>query len=177
VRKFSHSLRILTVSTGSQTAQAGFLLTIVSIRGIFGLWHIGCFSSSLRWPEVVATGFESLIQELLMRINRIKLTAVILFAFPLLLLAMFQVTPARVAASMPDDPAAMYKTKCAACHTPTASKFFDPAHSEEVHVHAILMGKKGEKPPNMPAFGEKGMTENEAKSLAAYMKTLRPSTN
>lgn len=112
-----------------------------------------------------------------MSINRTKLFAIIFFALPLLLLTIFKVTPVRVAASMPDDPAVTFKAKCAACHTPTASKFYDPAKSDAEHVQAILKGKKGEKPPYMPAFGEKGMTEDEAKGLAAYMKTLKPAAN
>lgn len=73
-----------------------------------------------------------------------------------------------------DDPAADYKAKCAACHTPTASKFYDPAKSDEEHTQIILKGKKGEKPPFMPAFEAKGVTEEQAKALAAYMKTLKP---
>lgn len=77
---------------------------------------------------------------------------------------------------MAEDPAATYKAKCAACHTATASKFFDPAKADDVHVQVILKGKKGEKPPYMPAFGEKGMTEDEAKALVAFMKTLRPAS-
>jgi cytochrome c1 len=36
-----------------------------------------------------------------------------------------------------------------------------------------LKGKKGEKPPYMPGFEAKGMTEDQAKALAAYMRTLR----
>src|SRR6185503_17894475 len=109
-----------------------------------------------------------------MTTDRIKLIAIIFFAVPLLLLATFKVTPVQVAASATDDPAATYKAKCAACHTPTASKFYDVTHTEDTHVQVIMKGKKGEKPPYMPAFGEKGMTEDEAKALAAYMKTLKP---
>lgn len=111
-----------------------------------------------------------------MRIHQIKLIAIIFFAVPLLLLTVFKTTPVKVAASMAEDPAATYKAKCAACHTATASKFFDPAKADDVHVQVILKGKKGEKPPYMPAFGEKGMTEDEAKALVAFMKTLRPAS-
>lgn len=112
-----------------------------------------------------------------MRINQIKLIAIIFFAFPLLLLAMFKVTPVRVVAAMPEDPAATYKAKCAACHTPTASKFYDPAKSDDEHVQTILKGRKGAKPPYMPGYEEKGMTIDDAKGLAAYMKTLKPPAN
>jgi mono/diheme cytochrome c family protein len=111
-----------------------------------------------------------------MKINQIKVIAIIFFALQLLLLAMFKVTPVRVAASLPDE-AATYKAKCAACHTPTASKFYDPAKTEAEHVQIILKGKKGEKPPYMPAFGDKGMTEDEAKGLVAYMMSLKPAAH
>jgi mono/diheme cytochrome c family protein len=71
-----------------------------------------------------------------------------------------------------DDVAAVYKTKCAACHSPKAEKFFDPAKTDEQHIEIILKGKKAEKPPNMLAF-EKTMTPEQAKALAAYMRQLR----
>ncbi len=112
-----------------------------------------------------------------MKIDRIKLIAIIFFAIPLLLLAVLREAPVKVAANVNDDPAAVYKAKCAACHTPTASKFYDATHSDDSHVQVILKGKKGEKPPYMPAFGEKGMTEDEAKALAAYMRTLKTAAN
>ncbi len=108
-----------------------------------------------------------------MRIKRIKLFAIIFFAIPLLILTVFTSTPAKVAGNSADDPAAVYKTKCAACHMPTAAKFYDPAKADNEHVEAILKGKKGEKPPFMPGFEAKGMTEDEAKGLAAHMKALR----
>jgi mono/diheme cytochrome c family protein len=60
------------------------------------------------------------------------------------------------------------------CHTPKAEKFYDPSRPEEEQVQAILKGKKGEKPPYMPAFEEKGITEDGAKALVTYMKTLKP---
>ena len=111
-----------------------------------------------------------------MNINRIKLIAIAIFTIPMIAVVGLRTEAAHVSAAA-DDPAATYKTKCAACHTPTASKFYDPAKTEEEHVQAILKGKKGEKPPYMPAFGEKGMTEDEAKGLACYMKTLKPAAN
>ena len=103
-----------------------------------------------------------------------KLIAIALFAIPLLLLTMFRAAPVKGAVTV-DDPAADFKDKykCAACHLPNASKFYDPAKSDEVHVQTILKGKKGEKPPFMPGFEAKGMTEDGAKALAAYMKSLR----
>ena len=73
----------------------------------------------------------------------------------------------------PSDPAAFYKAKCVACHGPKAEKKFDPTLTDEQYVDAILKGKKPEKPPNMPAYGEKGVTAEQAKALVDYMKQLR----
>jgi len=73
----------------------------------------------------------------------------------------------------PSDPAAYYKAKCVACHGPKAEKRFDPALTDEQYLDAILKGKKPEKPPNMPAYGEKGVTADQAKGLLQYMKQLR----
>ncbi|HRI04509.1 MAG TPA: cytochrome c [Pyrinomonadaceae bacterium] len=108
-----------------------------------------------------------------MNTNRMKLVAIIFFALPLLMLAVLKVTPTTTAAKAADEPAVVYKAKCAACHTPGATKFYDPAKPDAEHVQIILKGKKGEKPPYMPGFAEKGMTETEATALAAYMKALR----
>ena len=71
------------------------------------------------------------------------------------------------------DAANAYKTKCVACHGKSAEKKFDPALPEEEMVTAILKGKKGEKPPNMPAYEEKGITEDQAKAMIAYMKSIK----
>ncbi len=107
-----------------------------------------------------------------MKTNRTKLIAIIFFAIPLFLLTVFNVTPVTVGAAV-DEPAAAYKAKCAACHLPNASKFYDAAKPDEQHVEVIMKGKKGEKPPFMPGFEAKGMTEGEAKGLAAYMRGLK----
>jgi hypothetical protein len=104
---------------------------------------------------------------------RTKLFAIVLFAIPLMLLMVFKPTQAKVNPVVGEDPAAVYKAKCAMCHTPTAGKFFDPAKSDEEHVEIILKGKKGEKPPFMPGYEAKGMTADEAKAMAAYMRTLK----
>ena len=71
------------------------------------------------------------------------------------------------------DPGAYYKTKCMACHGQKAEKKFDATLTDEQHLDAILKGKKPEKPPNMPAYGEKGVTPEQAKALLEYMKQLR----
>lgn len=72
-----------------------------------------------------------------------------------------------------DDAASTYKAKCAMCHGPTANKAYDATMSIEDQTQAILKGKKAEKPPNMPAFEAKGITEAQAKALAEYMKSLQ----
>jgi mono/diheme cytochrome c family protein len=71
------------------------------------------------------------------------------------------------------DPAAYYKAKCVVCHGQKAEKKFDASLTEEQLLDAILKGKKPEKPPNMPAYGEKGVTTEQAKGLLEYMKQLR----
>jgi len=106
--------------------------------------------------------------------NRIKMLSIVALVFPLLALVVFTNKPVKAVSSVVDDPATVYKAKCAMCHTPKAEKFYDPSRPEEEQVQAILKGKKGEKPPYMPAFEEKGITEDGAKALVAYMKTLKP---
>ena len=73
----------------------------------------------------------------------------------------------------PSDPAAYYKAKCVVCHGQKAEKKFDTSLTDEQLIDAILKGKKPEKPPNMPAYGEKGVTAEQAKGLLDYMKQLK----
>lgn len=75
--------------------------------------------------------------------------------------------------AQPSDPAAFYKAKCVVCHGPKAEKKFDASLTDEQYIDAILKGKKPEKPPNMPAYGEKGVTAEQAKGLLDHMKQLR----
>jgi mono/diheme cytochrome c family protein len=79
--------------------------------------------------------------------------------------------PARTATQ--DDVAALYKTKCFACHGATAEKKFDATKADEELIQVVLKGKKLEKPPNMPGFEEKGITADQAKALIAFMKSQR----
>ena len=71
------------------------------------------------------------------------------------------------------DAAATYKAKCVACHGATAEKKFDATIADADLVQIVLKGKKGEKPPFMPAYGEKGINEEQAKALVAHMKSLK----
>lgn len=75
--------------------------------------------------------------------------------------------------AQPSDPAAYYKAKCVSCHGQKAEKKFDTTLTEEQHLDAILKGKKPEKPPNMPAYGDKGVSAEQAKALLDHMKQLK----
>ena len=109
-----------------------------------------------------------------MTINRIKLFTTVAFILPVVAFTtFFRTTPAAAVSPLPEDPAVTYKAKCAMCHSPKAEKLYDPALPTDQQVEAILKGKKGEKPPNMPAFEPKGMTADEAKALVEYMQGLR----
>lgn len=79
-------------------------------------------------------------------------------------------TPAR---ATDDDTAALYNTKCKMCHGATAEKKMDKTKADDVLIQTVLDGKAAEKPPNMPAFKEKGITPDQAKALVGYMKSLQ----
>jgi len=112
-----------------------------------------------------------------MSLNKIKLIAMALIIVPFVAIAAFRTENVGAAAFTPDDAAVTYKAKCAMCHTPTASKFFDATKTDDELVQSILKGKKAEKPPNMPAFEEKGITADQAKELETYMKSLKTAGN
>lgn len=112
-----------------------------------------------------------------MRTNLIKLFAIISLASMTAIVAFFNVGPVKVKAA-DDDAATLYtKFACVACHTKTAAKNFDASLPEADLVQAILKGKKAEKPPNMPAYEAKPMTEDQAKALVTYMKGLKTAAN
>jgi mono/diheme cytochrome c family protein len=73
----------------------------------------------------------------------------------------------------PSDTAAYYKAKCVACHGPKAEKKFDSSLPEEQLIDIILKGKKAEKPPHMPGYGNKGVSSEQAKALIDHMKHLK----
>lgn len=108
-----------------------------------------------------------------MKINLIKWSIALLMAVGFVLLVRSSPEPVTAARINSVDEAAVYKAKCAMCHSPKAEKFYDPAKSEDEHVQIVLKGKKGEKPPYMPGYEEKGMTADEARSLVKYMDSLR----
>jgi cytochrome c5 len=97
----------------------------------------------------------------------IGLVAVILFAAGMLISVAAQ---GEVQAS---DPAAFYKAKCVACHGQKAEKKFDSTLPDEQLIDIVMKGKKPEKPPNMPAYGDKGVSAEQAKALVEHMKLLK----
>ena len=80
---------------------------------------------------------------------------------------------ARVDSEQDFDAGAFYKTKCQVCHGAAAEKKFDATLADADLVQIVLNGKKGEKPPFMPAYAEKGVTEDQAKALVAFMRALK----
>ena len=107
-----------------------------------------------------------------MTLKRVKFIAIAMFILSFCAAISFDKKPLDTVVSAADA-AETYKTKCAMCHSPKAEKLFDPAKTDEAHVEVILKGKKGSKPPFMPAFEAKGMTADEAKALVAYMRKLK----
>lgn len=73
----------------------------------------------------------------------------------------------------PSDPAAYYISKCVACHGRKAEKKFDSSLPDEQLIDIVLKGKKAAKPPHMPAYGEKGVSAEQAKALVDHMKALK----
>ena len=99
-----------------------------------------------------------------------KRIAALLFGIPLVATVLLISVPARTTS---DDDAALYKSKCAMCHGATAEKKVDKTKADDELIQTVLKGKKLEKPPNMPAFEERGITADQAKALVGYMKSLK----
>jgi mono/diheme cytochrome c family protein len=109
-----------------------------------------------------------------MTTNHLKIGIISAFAIFMISLGAFHNSAVKAAVPVPpEDSAVTYKAKCAMCHTPTASKFFDPAKADEELADSILKGKKTDKPPAMPAFAEKGITPELANDLVAHMRQLK----
>src|SRR6266571_7943966 len=100
-----------------------------------------------------------------------KRIAAALFGIPLVATVLLISVPARTTSD--DDAAASYKTKCAMCHGATAEKKVDKTKADDELTQTVLKGKKLEKPPNMPAFEERGITADQAKALVGFMKSLK----
>lgn len=109
--------------------------------------------------------------------DQVKTTVIIGFVMAVLVVPMFRLTRTTSAEPLFGDVAATYKGKCAMCHTANASKYFDANKADADLVQIILKGKKGEKPPFMPEYETKGITEADAQALVTYMKGLRVPAN
>jgi mono/diheme cytochrome c family protein len=110
-----------------------------------------------------------------MKINQIKILAIAIISLPLIAGSVFYSNETFAVTRLQNDATSTYKTKCAMCHKAGAEKFYDPEIALEEQVKIILEGKKAEKPPHMPGYKAKGMTEEEATDLAKLMKELRTS--
>ena len=108
-----------------------------------------------------------------MKINGIKKLATALVVLPFLAVALVNSASVQIVAADAPDAAATFTAKCKMCHGLKAEKLFDATRPEDEMVQAILKGKKAEKPPNMPAYEEKGIDADQAKALVAYMKSLK----
>lgn len=104
-------------------------------------------------------------------ISRLKKVAFVLAG--VMIAATFLIASVPVRTTTDDDAAALYKTKCFACHGATAEKKFDATKADDELIQFVLKGKKMEKPPNMPAFEERGITADQAKTLVAFMKSQK----
>ena len=112
-----------------------------------------------------------------MTLNRVKIFATIILVLPVAVFAVFRSTPAVAVTPVQDDTAAVYKAKCAMCHSPKAEKAYNPELPKEEQIQAVLKGKQAAKPPHMPAFEPKGMTTDQAKALVEHMQGLRKPAN
>lgn len=110
-----------------------------------------------------------------MSTNQIKLITIAIFIILVVAFVVFKPGVKAVQAVNSTDEAtiAAYKKNCLMCHGPTAAKLYDPELPHEEQIEAILKGKKGAKPPPMPAYETKGINAEQAAALVEYMKGLR----
>jgi len=127
--------------------------------------------------KILNSAMESFLRKVdaIMRFTITRLMSLAVAAVGLALFTTLLLAPVHVRATADDqfDAAGTYKTKCAACHGPAADKRFDKTLADQQLVDIVMNGKKPEKPPNMPAYGEKGVTAEQAKSLVDYMKSIK----
>ena len=108
-----------------------------------------------------------------MKISIIRLKKVAFVFAGVMIAATFLIATVPARTTTADDTAALYKSKCFACHGATAEKKFDATKADDELIQIVLKGKKMEKPPNMPGFEEKGITADQAKALVAFMKSQK----
>ena len=75
-----------------------------------------------------------------------------------------------------DDGAAIYKSKCAVCHGPNGEgkmgpKLVGTSMSEADIVTQLTKGVAGKKAPHAKPIS--GLTDDQAKAVAAYVKSLK----
>jgi mono/diheme cytochrome c family protein len=103
----------------------------------------------------------------------LKKISIGLLVLPLLVVALLSTAARSSSAAVQEfDAATVYKAKCAMCHGQKAEKKFDAAKADDVLEATILKGKD-DVTPKMPAYEAKGVTPEQARALAAYMKTLK----
>src|SRR5512132_1266413 len=100
-----------------------------------------------------------------------RFTKPALIAGGAILAAIVMIVSAGARTTTQEDPAALYKSKCAACHGASAEKKFDATKADDELIQTVLKGRKMEKPPNMPGYEEKGLTAEQAKALVTFMKS------
>ena len=103
--------------------------------------------------------------------ERKKKTSLILVA--ILFVAALLINVAAPGQAQNADPAKFYTTKCVSCHGKKAEKKFDATLTDAQLIEIVLKGKKPAKPPNMPAYADKGVTAEQAKALVDHMKALK----
>jgi mono/diheme cytochrome c family protein len=128
----------------------------------------------MKFLDAALKGFLKKV-DAIMRFTITRLMSLAVAGVGLSLFAALLLVPVHVRATADDpfDAAGTFKTKCIACHGPAADKRFDKTLPDDQLVEIVMKGKKPEKPPNMPAYGEKGVTAEQAKSLVDYMKSIK----
>ncbi|HXI74633.1 MAG TPA: cytochrome c [Pyrinomonadaceae bacterium] len=104
-------------------------------------------------------------------ITRVKKIALVLAGVMIAATLLIASAPARATAD--DDTGGLFKAKCAMCHGQTAEKKFDAAKGDDDLIQVVLKGKQAEKPPNRPAFADRGITADQAKALVGFMKSQK----
>jgi mono/diheme cytochrome c family protein len=126
-----------------------------------------------RWRFDPSKRISSRKVEAIMKNSGGLMKLMMVFAVALLATA-FVVVSVRARTGADDfDAAGTYKAKCFACHGAKPEKKFNSTLSDDEMVQAIMKGKKPEKPPNMPGFEERGITNDQAKALVTYMKSIK----
>lgn len=103
-------------------------------------------------------------------LKKISIGLVVLPLFGVMLVG--TATRSSSAAVQEFDAATMFKAKCAMCHGQTAEKKFDATKADDVLEATILKGNDTVT-PKMPGYEAKGVTPEQAKALAAHMKSLK----